>query len=258
MFIDSHAHLNDDKLYSNVEEIIENSKINNVDIIICSSYDYESSKRALQICQNHKNVFCSLGIHPHDAKSYTDEVEQFIINNAQNSQVKAIGEIGLDYYYDLSPREIQKEVFKKQILLAHKLGLPVVIHTRDSIGDTLSILKEYESYLTNGVLIHCFNASLKIVKIINERGYYVSFGGAITFKNAKNLIEVVKNIPLERILLETDCPYMTPEPYRGKINEPKNIPIIAKKLAEIKEISVEIVQEVTTKNAKKFFNIGEK
>lgn len=257
MFIDSHAHLNDDKLYSNVKEIIEDSKANNVGLIVCASYDYESSKRALHICQNHKNVFCTLGVHPHDSKSYTDKVEQYIIDNAKNPQVKAIGEIGLDYYYDLSPRETQKEVFIRQIKLANRLNLPVVIHTRDSIGDTLAILKENEKYLTNGVLIHCFNASQEIVKIVIERGYYVSFGGATTFKNAKNLVEVVKYIPIDRILLETDCPYMTPEPYRGKINEPKNIQIIAKKLAEIKELPLEIVEEITTKNSKKFFNIGE-
>ena len=253
--IDCHAHLNDEKLKNYIYEI-NNSSLNiGVNKIINVGYDLQSSIDAVKIASEYENMYAVVGVHPHDAKNYSSEVEQKLENLAKNKKVVAIGEIGLDYHYDLSPRDVQKDVFIKQIILSHKLSLPIVIHTREAIGETLDILNEYKQFLTNGVLIHCFNASLEVLDIVIKNGWYVSFGGAITFKNGNKIVECVKNCPLDRTMLETDCPYMTPEPYRGQINTPVNIPIIAAKIAEIKQIDVKKVEEVTEKNTIKFFNL---
>lgn len=257
MFIDSHAHLNDEKLIYNLEEIINSANSVNVRHIICPAYDYQSSIDALKICNKYGNVFCTLGIHPHDAKSFDKNFEDWLSKNVSDKSVKAIGEIGLDYHYDLSPREVQREVFGRQIELADAFNLPIVVHTREAIADTLNILEKYKNQLRNGVLIHCFNASLEVAKQVVERGYYVSFGGAVTFKNATNLTKVVEFIPLNRIMLETDSPYMTPEPYRREINQPKNIPIIAEKIAQIKGIDITEVEKITSENVINFFRLGE-
>lgn len=253
--IDCHAHLNDEKLKNNICEI-NNSSLNvGVNKIINVGYDLQSSIDAVKIASEYENMYAVVGVHPHDAKNYSSEVEQKLENLTKNKKVVAIGEIGLDYHYDLSPRDVQKDVFIKQIILSHKLNLPIVIHTREAIGETLDILNEHKQLLTNGVLIHCFNASLEVLDIVIKNGWYVSFGGAITFKNGNKIVECVKNCPLDRIMLETDCPYMTPEPYRGQINTPVNLPIVAAKIAEIKQIDLKEVENVTEQNTIKFFNL---
>lgn len=254
MFIDTHAHLDDEK-YDNIENIIKSAKENSVDIIFCSAYDLKSSKQAFEISQKFENVYCTIGIHPHNAKDYTLEFEQFARKVANNKKVLSIGEIGLDYFYDLSDREVQKQVFEKQIKLADELNLPITIHTRLATEDTLNILKANKEYLKNGGIIHCFGGSIETANEYFKLGFCLSVGGSITFKNANKLREVIKNIPLDKICLETDCPYLAPVPLRGSINEPKNIKIIAKMLADIKEMDIKEVEEITTNVAKKFYKM---
>ena len=255
MYIDTHAHLTDKCFQDYVDDILEQSKQHGIEKIFCASYDKQSSIESVELAKKYNDVYAIIGVHPHDAKTYDEQLEKTIIQLAQNNKVVAIGEIGLDYHYDLSPRDIQKQVFEKQIDLAYQLGLPIVIHTREAIGDTMEILRKNKTKI-QGALVHCFNASKEILREIMDMGFYVSYGGAVTFKNANGLLEAVKNTPLDRIMLETDCPYMTPVPYRGKTNFPKYIPIVAQKIAELKNISVEEIEIITTQNAQKFFKIN--
>lgn len=258
MLIDTHAHLDDEK-YDNIDHIISSAVKNGVEIIFCSAYDLQSSKRAFEISQKYPNVYCTIGIHPHNAKDYSIEFEKFAKSVANNKKVLSIGEIGLDYFYDLSDREVQKEVFEKQIKLSYELNLPITIHTRLATEDTLNILKNNIKYLKNGGCIHCFGGSIETAKEFIKLGFCVSVGGSITFKNANKLRDVVREIPLDKICLETDCPYLAPVPLRGSVNEPKNVKIIADKLAEIKNIDIEQVEIETTNVALKYYklNIGE-
>ena len=253
--IDSHAHLNDEILYDRIDEINTESKKVGVDIIINVGYDLKSSRRAVEIAEKYENMYAIIGIHPENAKDYDEQVETELIELAKSKKVVAIGEIGIDYHYEKETAPLQKEIFAKQIRLSNMLKLPIVIHTRDAIGDTLKILSENEKYLTNGVLFHCFNASLEVLREVEKKGYFVAFGGAITFKNARGLIDCVKCCNIKNMLLETDCPYMSPEPFRGKVNTPKNIAIVCQKVAEIKDLKSDDVAKITTENTLKFFNI---
>ena len=272
MFIDVHAHLNSEKFKDNLSEVLENAKNANVGIIINASSGYETSKSSVALAQKYSNVFACVGVHPEDCFDYNSEVENFFIECKNNKKVVAIGEIGLDYYdletqisyvknahpevENLTEEEFknkQKEVFIKQIELAHKLNLPIVIHTRDATEDTMKIVKDNLGKITNGCLIHCFSGSAQTAKEFISLGFYISVGGVLTFKNARNLPEVIKEVGISHVMLETDCPYLSPEPFRGKLNEPKNIPIIADKISDILEISTSEVERITTENAKKFF-----
>ena len=254
MFIDTHAHLDDAKLINDVEKIISEANVENVKKIISVGCDADTSFQTVCLAEKYDNVYAIIGVHPHDAKTFNQEVENKLIELAKSKKVVAIGEIGLDYHYDLSPREVQREVFEKQINLAEKLNLPIIIHTREAIGDTMDILRRNKHKIKKA-LIHCFNASKEILTEIIQMGFCVSYGGAITFKTANGLLECVKNTPMDRIMLETDCPYLTPTPYRGTTNYPKYIPIVAEKIAELKNISIEEVEKITTKNAENFFKI---
>lgn len=255
--IDTHAHLNDSKLYENRQQIINNATMVGVSHIFCVGYDLPSSLLAKEIANEYQQVYAVIGTHPHDAKTYTYQVEMEYETLAKNNKrIVAIGEIGLDYHYDFSPREIQKQVFVSQLKLADKLGLPIVIHTREAWDDTLQILKENKKYLNHGGILHCFDGSIEIAKQVMELGFMIAFGGSITFKKSEYLIEVLKQIPLDNIVLETDCPYLTPIPFRGKeINQPKYIPVIAQKMAEVFNISPEQVDEITTNNAKRVYRV---
>lgn len=257
MLIDTHAHLYDEK-FENIDKVIEDSKSNNVDFVICSAADLESSKMAFELSQKYSNVYCTIGIHPHSAKDYTLEFEDFARRVYKNKKVLSIGEIGLDYYYDLSDRETQREVFEKQIKLADELGLPITIHTRDATEDTIKILKKNQEFINNKGIIHCFGGSLETANEYFKLGFAISVGGSITFKNADRLRSVIQQIPIDKICLETDCPYLAPVPLRGTVNEPKNIKIIAKYLAEIKQMRYEDIEDITTKVAQKYYRIGEK
>ena len=224
----------------------------NLEFCVNIGYDLTSSKKSLELAQKYDFIYAVIGVHPIDIAEYDEEIEKELELLAKDSKVVAIGEIGLDYHWMTEPKEIQQERFRRQLELAKRLNKPVVIHTRDAMEDTVNILKEYPNI--TGV-IHCYPGSLETAKQLVDR-FYLGIGGTLTFKNSKKIVEVVKNIPLDRIVIETDCPYLTPEPFRGKRNEPIYVEYIAKKIAEIKEITVEDVAKITTENAEKLYRIG--
>lgn len=253
--IDTHAHLQDEK-YENVGQIIDNAQKAGVEKIVCASANLATSKNAVELANLYDNLYATVGIHPEDAGEWNSDAEKVLTSLAQNKKVVAIGEIGLDYHYEFYTRDEQKTAFVEQIKLANKLGLPVVIHTRDASGDTMQIIRDNLTLLTNGACIHCYSMSLEILKEIIGYGFVISLGGAITFKNARGLLDIARECPIENLMLETDSPYMSPEPYRGKCNEPKNVEFVARKIAELKNMSVSDVIQKTTKNSKKFFKIN--
>lgn len=253
MLIDVHAHLQDEKLKDRTQEIIIDAIKNDVEKIVCTGYDLESSNAAVELTKKYTNVYAVVGIHPEYAKVCTDAILEKIKELAKNSKVIGIGEIGLDYHFTKDEKTEQKNIFLKQIKIANELNLPIVIHTQDAMGDTLEIVRN--NTVNKKGVFHCFNGSIEVLNEINEKGFYVSFGGAITFSNATNLQEIVKVCPLDKLLTETDCPYMTPVPYRGEINEPKNIKFILNKIGELKNIDIKIIENNIENNVKLLFNI---
>lgn len=249
--VDTHCHLDNEKFDEDRLEVIERIK-ENLEFCVNIGYDLASSKKSLELAKEYDFIYAVIGVHPIDIAEYSEEVEKELEILGKNPKVVAIGEIGLDYHWMTEPKEIQQERFKSQLELAERLNKPVVIHTRDAMEDTVNILKEYPNI--TGV-IHCYPGSLETAKQLVDR-FYLGIGGTLTFKNSKKAVEVVKDIPLDRIVIETDCPYLTPEPFRGKRNEPIYVEYVAKKIAEIKEISVEDVTKTTTENAKKLYRIG--
>ncbi len=255
--VDVHAHLCDERFDSDRESVLERTK-NELEFAICASSNISSSKDSVNLAKECDFVYCTVGVHPEDVENFDiNEVEKL----AKNKKVVAIGEIGLDYFYlkDLQPEEVekqkklQKNAFILQIDLANKLNLPIVVHSRDAMGDTLQILKEHTP--TKESLLHCYSGSLESAQELIKLGFSFSFGGVTTFKNAKNVQEVVTNLPLQKIMLETDCPYLAPEPFRGTRNEPQNVKYVADKIAKLKNTSYEEVVKVTTQNAKRLFGI---
>ncbi|WP_330111302.1 TatD family hydrolase [Cetobacterium somerae] len=249
--VDTHCHLDNEKFDEDRLEVIERIK-ENLEFCVNIGYDLASSKKSLELAKKYDFIYAVIGVHPIDIAEYDEEVEKELELLGKNPKVVAIGEIGLDYHWMTEPKEVQQERFKRQLELAERLNKPVVIHTRDAMEDTVNILKEYPNI--TGV-IHCYPGSLETAKQLVDR-FYLGIGGTLTFKNSKKAVEVVKDIPLDRIVIETDCPYLTPEPFRGKRNEPIYVEYVAKKIAEIKEISVEDVTKITTENAKKLYRIG--
>lgn len=254
MFVDAHAHLDDEALSSREEEILAAAKEAGVGVIVNASSDLASSERSVALASRRKEVYAVIGVHPHEASAYSDETEKALFRLAENEKVVAFGEIGLDYHYDLSPRDVQKEVLEREILLADELSLPVVFHVREAYEDFNTIVERNLSHLKNGCLLHCYSGSAELAKYYSSRlDAFFSFGGVLTF--AKHKDAVLAAIPNDRLLLETDCPYMTPVPFRGTKNEPKYIPIIAEKMAELKGLSLSEVEKMTTKNALAFYGI---
>ena len=238
---DTHFHLT---LADDIDGIIERAHNNNVDNLILSCCDLKSIEEGLEIAKRYSNIYLTIGIHPDEISEYTDKTisyfEDLIINN---NKIIGIGEIGLDYYHNKDNKGDQIKLFKDQLDLAKKLDMPVVIHSRDATEDTINILKEYELKTT----VHCFTGSLEVAKRYIKNGYLLGIGGVSTFKNT-NLKETLKDIPLENIVLETDSPYLSPEPFRGQKNEPKNISIICDNLASLKNISRQDIIKITTNN----------
>ena len=253
MLIDTHAHLTDDKYNDNRLEIIKELASNRVEKVFCVAYNLQSIKDVYELSQKYDNIYAILGVHPEEVQDYTEETKNLLKKLATNNKVIAIGEIGLDYHYENFDKTKQREVFISQIKLAYELKLPISIHNRDSIGDCLEILKEYKEYLKYGGVIHCFSESVETYREIKKLGLKIAFGGILTFKNSVVAPEVCKIAAIEDILLETDCPYLTPHPYRKYVNEPKYTSIVAEKIAEIKNISYDKVVEQTTKNALELF-----
>lgn len=247
MLIDTHCHLSNDE-YDNLNEIIEHMKDG---IIICSGAAMSDNEATMDIVNKYDNVYGTIGFHPDEIDNVNAASFKYLEDNIKNNKIIGIGEIGLDYYHDNDISK-QKELFIKQLELAKKYNMPVVIHSRDAAEDTFEILSKYKELKK---VMHCYSYSLDMAKRFINIGCKLGIGGVLTFKNAKKLVEVVENIGIENFVLETDSPYLTPEPYRGHKNEPYNITIVAKKIAEIKKITIEEVFEITTKNACEIYNI---
>ena len=260
MLFDTHTHLNDDRFRDDFDEVLKRALEAGVSRLLIASYDLKSSYEAAEIAASMKDFYCSAGIHPHDASSYSDEIHTKLRELALKNRdcIAAIGEIGLDFHYDNSPREIQKYAFLRQIELAHELDLPVIIHDREAHGDIMDIVRKAYSqglFRERAGVFHCFSGSPEMAAEILRYGFYISFAGPVTFKNARKTSEVIAAIPMERILIETDCPYLAPEPHRGTRNEPSYVRYVAGKLAEIKGISLDKAAEMTTMNACSLFGI---
>lgn len=255
MLIDTHAHLTDSAFNEDREDVVKRAKENMVKNIITSGFNLPSSLEAVEFCRNHDGVFASVGVYPENINELTDDEMSKLALLIDDEKVVAIGEIGLQYADDMPDKNAQKAGFLKQIKLAYDKKKPIVIHCREAYGDTLEILKENKEFLTYGGTMHCFGGSEEVAKELIKLGLYISVGGVSTFKNAVRLREVIRSVPLERIILETDCPYLTPTPFRGKRNNPEYIPLIAENLAQIKGVSVEEVARVTTENARRLFKI---
>lgn len=248
---DSHAHYDDKKFEGMREELLEKMPENNVQGIINCGTDIATSLFSIDLAQRYPFVYAAVGYHPESIDDSTVFERAELIKLAKSEKVKAIGEIGLDYYWDTTFKEQQIDFFEQQLALATTLNLPAIIHDRDAHADTLSILKKHKP---KGVL-HCFSGSAEMAKEVLSLGMYIGVGGVVTFKNSKKIIEVVKQLPIERILLETDAPYLAPEPHRGKLNNSAYIKFIAEKIAEIKNLSVTEILSITASNAKTLFNI---
>ena len=250
--IDTHAHLNDSKFDSDIDDVISRAETAGVERIIVCGYDMPSSQSAVDLADRYSSVFATVGIHPHDAKNFNDEALQELTELSRNDKVIAIGEIGLDFHYDFSPRPDQFKAFEAQIDLANKLSLPIVIHSRESNPEALQVLKTNIAKI-DGCVFHCFSGDEDCAREVLELGFYIGVDGPLTFKNSAVLRRVVEICPQDRLLIETDCPYLTPLPYRGKRNEPAYLRYVIEEVARIWEISVEQADEITTQNAHMLF-----
>ena len=249
--IDTHTHIYDKQFIGDFDRVMEDIE-EKMEGIVSIGFDLESSLKSLSLAHKYPFVYAVVGVHPVDIKKYNDEVEKELEQLALNEEkVVAIGEIGLDYHWMEDPKDMQIAIFKKQMELAERVKKPVVIHTREALQDTLDVLKDYKNV---GGILHCYPGSLEAAKPFLDR-YYLGIGGTLTFKNNRKTKELVKELPLEKIVLETDCPYLTPVPFRGKRNEPIYTKYVAEEVARIKEISVEEVIKVTTENAKKIYGM---
>ena len=258
MLFDTHAHLNDDAYLEDLEETIARAKEAGVKLINIVGFDDKSIEKALKITAKYDFLYLTVGWHPVEAIDFTEEKYEMIKNIAlTNDKVVAIGEIGLDYHWDKSPKDVQKEVFKRQIQLAKEVNKPIVIHTRDAMADTIQILQEEKASEIGGIM-HSFSGSVESMNIMLKENFYISLGGPVTFKNAKTPKEVAKACPLDKLLIETDCPYLTPTPYRGKRNEPAYVHYVAQEIADLKEMSYEQLTKQTFNNACTLFGLEDK
>ena len=255
MFIDSHAHLDDDRFDDDREILIESLRANNIDLVFNIGADIKTSKASVELAKKYDHIYAVVGVHPHDAEDAEDNYLDILRELSLEEKVVAIGEIGLDFYYDNSPRDIQRKVFKEQLKLAKELNLPVVIHTRDASQETFDILKEAGKDGSLRGIMHCYSGSVEMAKEYIKLGFYISIAGPVTFKNSRVVKDVAKEIPPDKLLIETDCPYPSPEPHRGKRNEPKFVKHTAEKIAEIRGISLEELAKATSENTKRIFNI---
>jgi TatD DNase family protein len=255
MFIDTHVHLNADQYDEDLKEVIDRALENNVTKMVVIGFDRKTIQRAMELAEKHDFIYAVVGWHPVDAIDCTEEDLKWIEELAAHAKVVGIGETGLDYYWDKSPKEVQQEVFRKQIRLAKRVGLPIVIHNREATEDVLRILKEEDAHEVGGVM-HCFGGSVETARESIAMNFMISLGGPVTFKNAKKPKEVAAEIALDHLMIETDAPYLAPHPYRGKRNEPAYVPLVAEEIARLKGISVEEVARTTTRNAERFFKLA--
>lgn len=255
MIIDTHAHYDDEAFNEDRDKLLSSLSAQGVSIVINSGADQKGCLDTLSLSEKYPFVYGSLGIHPSETKDLTEEYIKWLTTQIKTSpKIVAVGEIGLDYYGKVPDREIQQFWFRRQLEMAKELGLPVVIHSREAAEDTMSIIKEYADDKLKGS-IHCYSYSKEMANEYVKLGFCIGVGGVVTFKNARRLVETVEAVPIERILLETDSPYLSPEPHRGTRNDSTNLKFVAEKIAQIKQISVEEVIKVTQNNAEQMFGI---
>jgi len=253
-FIDSHAHLDDERFDDDREELINSLQENGIEAVLNPGADLKTSRAAVALANKYPFIYAAVGCHPHDSKFMNDDTMNIFRELAKNKKVLGIGEIGLDYYYDNSDRETQKIWFREQIRLAKELDLPYIVHDRDAHEDIIRIMKEEHHTGTRGIL-HCYSGSVEMTREFMKLGFYISLGGPVTFKKAKTPKMVAKEVPMERLLIETDSPYLAPEPFRGKRNEPKFVKYVAEEIAGIREVTVSEIAEKTKENFKRLFNL---
>ncbi len=256
---DTHAHYNDEKFDEDREKIIKDTYESGVTKFVVAGYNIESSKKAIELSNKYEFMYSICGISPNDIPQFEEELWKSIseiskiVKENMNKKIVAIGEIGLDYYWEKENKELQKRAFIEQIKIANELDLPIVIHSRDASVDTIEILKQ--NTVNKKGIFHCCQLNQELVRQALELEFYISFAGPITFKNSKNAPDVVKMVPLDKILIETDSPYLSPEPNRGKRNDSRNVKYVAQKIAEIKKMSIDEIAKITYENAMKIFNI---
>jgi TatD DNase family protein len=256
LLFDSHAHLNDPKFDEDREEVIRRAREEfGVSRILNVGYNRETIRSSLALADKYEFIYTSVGWHPHDAKDCTDEDLEWIESLTRHPKVVALGEMGLDYYWDNSPRDVQEEVFRKQISIARRTGLPIIIHDRDAHEDVVRILKEERADEVGGVM-HCFGGDLSIMEECLSLNFMIGLGGPVTFKNAVLPKEIAARVPLDRLLIETDCPYLAPHPFRGKRNETGYVRFVAQQIAHIRGLTLEELAEITAQNAMRLFRIG--
>lgn len=255
MIFDTHAHYDDEAFDEDREALLESMPKNGVSYIVDVGASMESCRKILALTEKYPFIYGAIGVHPSETENLTEEDMQWLKDKSANPKVAAIGEIGLDYYWPTPDKAIQKKWFERQLALAHEVNLPVIIHSRDAAKDTMDILKGWQNRKTKGV-IHCFAYTKETAREYLDMDYYFGIGGVLTFKNARRLLEAAEYLPLERILLETDCPYLAPEPYRGKRNQSVYIDFVAEKLAQLKGITKEKVLAQTLRNGLDFYSIS--
>jgi len=256
MIIDSHCHLDYEPLFSSIDEVLLNAKRNNITNLLTIGTSLESSKKVLEIVEKYENIYGAIGIHPNSTTGHLNDLDKLIDIKKKSKKIIGFGETGLDYFYKKSEKKDQIFSFEKHIEFAISEKVPVIIHTRDADEDTILIIKKY--YKRTRFLVHCFTGNLEFAKNLLNIECLISFSGIITFKKSTELRNVVKYVPLERMLIETDSPYLSPDPLRGKSNEPANVKIVGENIAKIKEVSFEEVANLTTENFKNFFFLNEK
>ncbi|OAA91682.1 TatD family hydrolase [Clostridium coskatii] len=250
---DAHAHYDDEEFDEDRDKVIEELKKNNIVGVLNCGSSIEGARASVKLADKHDMFYAAVGVHPEYSDIFTDDILEELKILAKNKKVKAIGEIGLDYYYkENPPKEVQKAVFIKQMKLADELKLPVIIHDREAHEDTLNIVKQFKNVIGE---IHCFSGSVEIVREFLKLGYYIGFTGVVTFKNAKKVVEVAREVPFDRILVETDCPYMAPVPFRGKRNRSEYIKFIIAKIAKIKGVEDSKISQLTIFNMKQLLNM---
>lgn len=252
MFFESHAHYDDSKFDNDRDELLKILPSNGIDFVINSGSNMESSLKGIEMSEKYSYIYASVGVHPHDAENMKDEDIFTLEEYCKHSKVVAVGEIGLDYHYDFSPRDIQRYWFKKQLELAKKVNLPVIIHSREASKECFDIIKQ--SNVRTGV-IHSFSSSWQMALDYIDMGFFIGVGGIVTFDNARKIADTVKNIPIDKILIETDSPYLSPVPKRGTRNNSQNLSYISEKIAQIKQIPAKKVAEITKKNAMTLFGV---
>lgn len=254
MLIDTHVHLNADQYDEDLDVVIERARDAGIEKMVVVGFDCKTIKRTMELIEAYEDIYGVIGWHPVDAVDCTDEDLRWIETLAAHEKIIGIGETGLDYHWDKSPKDVQKEVFKKQIALAKRVGLPIIIHNRESTQDCIQILKEENASEAGGIM-HAFSADEKTADEVLDMNFYISLGGPVTFKNAQLPKDIAVHVPLNRLLVETDAPFLTPHPYRGKRNEPAYVKLVAEQIASLRDMSYDEFAKISTDNAKRLFSI---